>query len=108
MVFLLIFIASIKSFSQKNLDLTLDYYRALGVSLTTSLFVDKLTHNHLASGIIGLVAGSLQGLMLERGNDGKIVSCMGSFGGTFIFIPICTGKDKRAQRKLDTLKGKLD
>ena len=88
-------------------DLTFDYYRGMGVSLTTSLIVRKITKRDGYSGIAGFAAGCLQGILLERGSEGKIISCMGSFGGTFIYIPICISKIKRDEKRLALSKGKL-
>lgn len=88
-------------------DLTFDYYRGMGVSFVTSVITEKITHNQFLSGTIGFATGCAQGLILERGSSGKIVSCMGSCGGTFVYIIRCDIKYKKEQRKLDRLKGKL-
>jgi hypothetical protein len=66
-------------------DHTFDWYRGFGVSLVTSEAINYFTDDSFTAGAIGLGVGCLQGIVLERGLDGKILSCMGSVVGNFAF-----------------------
>lgn len=86
----------------KNLDLAFDYYRGTAISWGTSEIINHFTKHPFLSGIIGLAIGTGQGLILERSEAGKIVSCMGSSAGSFCYIVRLDYKRKN----IDTLKYK--
>ncbi len=91
---------TIIQFIQKN-DLTFDYYRAFGISLSSSLILNKVTKKPILSGGIGWVTGVGQGLLLERGLDGKLVSFMGGSLGVMIYCVIGNEKNKKELFKLE-------
>ena len=90
--------------SKESMDLTFDYYRAAGISVASSLILKKITKRPIYSGLVGFVLGAGQGLILERGFSGKVVSCMGAGCGQFIYIVACNSKRLKEERKLEESK----
>lgn len=72
--------------SKESLDLTLDYYRGTIICFGSTEVLTHYTHRPFLSGCIGFGIGAAQGLILERGAEGKVVSVMGSLLGTFCYI----------------------
>ena len=109
---IIILLISFRSFSQitldRNTDLTNTYYRSLGISLASSIILEKITHRPFTAGVTGLAIASLQGLMIEKGNTSRMVSCMGSFGGSFVYVVRCDIKNKKQQKKLNKAKEEND
>ena len=105
---IIILFISFRSFSQltldRNTDLTYTYYRSLGISFASSVILEHITRRPFTAGVTGLAIGSLQGLILEKGGTSKIVSCMGSFGGSFVYVVRCDIKNKKQQKKLNKAK----
>lgn len=88
-----------KEFYFKN-DLAFDYYRGAIISGGSSLILNKIIKKPFLSGLIGFTLGYAQGLIFERGLNGKIVSCMGTTGGTFVYIIHLNLKNKQEQEIL--------
>ena len=89
-------------------DLTLDYYRGAGITFFTAEITNYFTHKPFLSGVVGIIVGCGQGLILERGNDGKIVSCMGAAGlGNFAFIIHNNNKNNQIGYTVDEYDNKI-
>lgn len=69
-------------------DSALDYYRAATVNVTSSFLCKKITKRVVISGFIGFSLGSGQGVIFERGINGKVISVMGSGFGSITYIVI--------------------
>lgn len=97
----------IKQFYFKN-DLAFDYYRGTMISGGTSLMLNKVTKKPILSGIAGLIIGTAQGLIFERGQSGKTISCMGSVSGSFVYIIDLHLKECKRLEKLELEKYKYN
>jgi hypothetical protein len=86
-----------QNFFEKN-DLALDYYRNLVVSYTSSLYINKITHRPVLSGLSGIVLGATSTL-LERGLSGQVISSMGTITGQMFYVVTLNVKDKSKKEK---------
>lgn len=99
----------LEKFYSKN-DLAFDWYRGAIISGGTSLILNKaMKGKHpILCGLIGNVVAGAQGIILERGQSGKIVSCMGAAGGTMGYTIVLHLKAVKRAEMEENMKYKYD